>query len=153
MSKPLIKFKVYVRAKHGPKTPFFWCSVWRTLPQMRGHLNQLTEEIPPGFPKKGQEKAIAACYSWKHTIGRAIQPEMGVLCFAMAYTGASSIAHECTHAAFRYRERLEGTLRKRKFTEWYREELFCSVVGEMSRQVVKRLTSYDRRMSSTPATS
>ena len=145
MTKPVLKFKVYIRWKKGPKTPFFWCSVWRTLPQMRAHLKQLTEEIPPGFKKSSQEKAFAACYSWKHTIGAKIQPEMGVLCFAMAYTGAASIAHECAHAAFRFRERIESAQRKRKFTEHYREELFCSVVGEMSKQIVHRLSAHDRR--------
>lgn len=145
MSRPILRFKVYVRIKSGPKTPFFWCSIWRTLPEMRAHLGQLTEEIPPGFRKSSQEKAYAACYSWKHTIGQKLQPEMGVLCFAMAYTGATSIPHECAHAAFRYRERLENALRKRKYTENYREELFCSVVGEMSRQIVRRLVVYDAR--------
>lgn len=143
--KPVLKFKVYVRLKHGPKTPFFWCSVWRTLPQMRAHLTQLTEEIPPGFKKRSQETAYAACYSWKHTIGAKLQPEMGVLCFAMAYTGSASISHECAHAAFRLMERLEGAQRKRRFTEFYREELFCSVVGEMSKQVVRRLVAWDKR--------
>ena len=148
MTKPLLKFKVYCRLKHGPKTPFFWCSVWRTLPQMRGHLAQLTEEIPPGFPKRRQENAFAACYSWKLTVDDKIKPEMGVITLAMAYTGASSISHECAHTAFRFCERIEGAQRGRKFTDWYREELFCSVVGEMSKQIVHRLSAFDRRKKS-----
>ncbi len=146
MTKPLLKFKVYVRQKHGPKTPFFWCSVWRTLPQMRAHLADLVEEIPPDHPRRrGEENAFAACYTWTHDVAGKLQPDMGVLCFAMAYTGAASVAHECAHAAFRYRERLERAQRVRKFTEWYREELFCSVVGEMSRQVVRKLVAFDRK--------
>lgn len=149
--KPILKFKVYVRAKHGPKTPFFWCSVWRTLPQMRGHMKDIGDGLAFGtskFRNNRYKTSYGACYSWKATTdtGKPL-PEMGVIVLGMAYTGASTIAHECSHAAFRFVERLT-----KHHGPDYCEELHCSVVGEMSRQIVKRLTSWDRRNLRTPQT-
>jgi hypothetical protein len=146
MTKPLLKFKVYVRAKYGPKTPFFWCSVWRTLPQMRAHMKDICNGLVFGttrFKDGGKYKqSFGACYSWNATDGKdRLLPEMGVIVLAMAYTGSLTIPHECAHAAYRFMERID----KSKHNEQYLEELFCSVVGEMSRQIVCRLASYDRR--------
>ena len=136
ITKPLLKFRVYVRAKHGPKTPFFWCSIWRNIPQMRAHSRDIQAAFPGIRNARSCLKAFASCYSWAETETH----ELGILLFAMPYTGASTIAHECTHAAFRYCPTVKG-----RHTADYLEEMYACVVGEMSQQIVKRLTVWDRK--------
>lgn len=134
LTKPVLKFKVYVRQKHGPKTPFFWCSIWRTLPEMRQHVRDVCAAFPGVRNKRRGDSSLASCISWR--ADEAHKYDMGIIALALAYTGPDTIAHECTHAAFRYCPTIKG-----RRTAEYLEELYCCVVGEMSRQIVHRLTA------------
>lgn len=104
-------------------------------------------ELDANKDNPGVKTAAGACYSWeirnyKPGANGELKPELGEIVLAKSWAGSSTICHECSHAAFRLGEMIEGEKIKDEFSV---EERHCLTVGIMTRQIVKRLIAYDAR--------
>lgn len=140
MTKPLMRFKVHIDRRKTKLWPFFfWCTIWRNLPEARARMKVVSH----GAWDNGIETAAGACYSWrtwsfKDSAEGVLMPEMGEIVLAESWAGSSTIAHEASHAAFRVGE----LIAEQKIVDEYSpEERHCLTVGTMSRSMVIALIS------------
>ena len=136
--KPLSHFKVSVDPRNKKLLPFhFRVTVWANVVQSRQRMRELDAD-----PKnKSIDTAAGACYSWtikSYCPGKNgdLQPELGEIVLAESWSGSSTIAHECSHAAFRLGELIVGEKIKDEYTA---EERHCLTVGYLTRGIIKRL--------------
>ncbi len=149
-SKPTLRFRIYCDPKHRKSSPFFYVSIWRTLPIARERMVELAHN--PRNRRRANE-ALACCYSWRQVSCRGkgkpkLMQEMGELVFPESYCGSGTISHECTHAAIAYIDRLKEDGKRLVLGE---EERLCIVVGALTRQIVRRLCARDARIKKAKA--
>lgn len=142
-----MRFKVYIDKRDRQRFPhFFWCSIWPTLPDARARM----AKIDPNGATDSIKTAAGACYAWYLASvdgsGETVfAPEMGEIVLAESWSGSSTIAHECSHAAFRVLEMIEERDIADDETP---EERHCTIVGNMTRQIVQRLIAVRKKRAS-----
>ncbi len=96
----------------------------------------------------------ALCSSWQRVRltakGERLLPDMGEILLTTRWLGTEVLAHECTHAAVHWAQRIglqpmsdETVVRRRKLAS-PEEERFCTGLGRMVRQLVSGL--YARKL-------
>lgn len=143
-TRELAFFKVHVDPRNRKLLPFFfYCSIWRNVTEARNHMRKL--DTNPD--NSGIKTAAGACYSWTQYSYRPgqdgdLRPCIGHIVLSETWAGSSTIAHECSHAAFRLGELIAGE----KIDDPYEpEERHCLTVGYMTRAVIRRLIKLRER--------
>jgi hypothetical protein len=146
--KPLANFKVWVSPRDKAFLPyFFWCTIWRDIVQARKRMMQMEANKEDPAVLAAIANSAGACYSWKSQNYRPghdgdLSPCIGEIVLAESWSGSSTIAHECSHAAFRLGELIagEGIVDNQEV-----EERHCLTVGYMTRQIVARLIKIQKQ--------
>lgn len=135
----LARFRIY--PEKGTSRLYFDVRVFASVVAIRRYLKH-HELIPRAMGRYG----VAMCSGWSEVYKTSghLTPRIGEILFCKRWFGAGVIAHECTHAAIFWAERIRlnplepkaprrGTSRQR-FAGPH-EERFCYGLGDMVRQI------------------